>query len=40
MRSNAAQDFKIDDADMGRLKSIERIKDYGESSAFPVFRGN
>ena len=25
--------------DMQRLKSIERIKDYGEASFFPVFGG-
>lgn len=37
MRANAEVDFTISDADMKSLKSIERIKDYGGSSAFPVY---
>ena len=39
MRSNAKLDFVISDADMELLKKIEHIKDYGESSFFPVFGG-
>ena len=39
MRSNAALDFEISAADMEGLKSVERIKDYGEHSRFPVFGG-
>lgn len=38
MRSNAALDFEISAADMRTLKSAERIKDYGKSSVFPVYR--
>lgn len=38
MRSNAALDFEISEADMQTLKA-ERIKDYGKSSVFPVYRG-
>jgi diketogulonate reductase-like aldo/keto reductase len=37
IRSNAAVDFEISAADMETLKQIERIKDYGEASIFPVF---
>jgi len=37
MRSNAAVDFEISDADMNTLKSAEPIKDYGEATTFPVF---
>lgn len=39
MRNNAELDFTISDADMEILKNIERIKDYGEHSFFPVFGG-
>ncbi|OOY18719.1 2,5-diketo-D-gluconic acid reductase [Thioclava sp. DLFJ5-1] len=39
MRSNAALDFEISDADMEALKSVEEIKDYGEASMFPVYGG-
>ena len=39
MRSNAELDFVISDEDMELLKNIEHIKDYGESSFFPVFGG-
>lgn len=39
MKSNADVDFTITDADMDVLKSMEKIKDYGESSVFPVFGG-
>ena len=39
MKSNADIDFVISDADMEVLKNIETIKDYGDSSFFPVFGG-
>ena len=39
MRDNAAVDFTITGADMQTLRGIERIKNYGESSLFPVFGG-
>lgn len=37
MRSNAAVDFVISDADMATLKSAENGSGYGEASMFPVF---
>lgn len=37
MRSNAAVDFVISDADMALLKVAENGTDYGEASMFPVF---
>lgn len=37
MRSNAEVDFAISDADMDTLKNVERVRDYGESSGFPVY---
>lgn len=40
MRTNAAVDFTISEADMARLKGAEPIRDYGEASRFPVFSGN
>lgn len=39
LRSNVQVDFVISDADMNELKCLERIKDYGESSFFPVYGG-
>lgn len=39
MRDNADVDFRISEADMEALKGAERIKDYGDSSFFPVFGG-
>ncbi len=39
MRDNAQVDFVISDADMEVLKGMERIKDYGEFSVFPVYGG-
>lgn len=39
MRSNADVNFVISDDDMETLKHIEKIKDYGASSVFPVFGG-
>ena len=39
MRSNAEVDFVISDEDMEVLKNVEKIKDYGEASSFPVFGG-
>lgn len=37
MRSNAAVDFEISDADMETLKNAAGDTDYGAASAFPVF---
>lgn len=37
LRSNAAVDFEIDEADMTRLASLTGGIDYGEASTFPVF---
>ena len=39
MRDNAQVDFVIADADMETLMQVERIKDYGEFSIFPVYGG-
>ena len=39
MRANAAVDFEISEADMNVLKHIKHIKNYGDSSFFPVFGG-
>lgn len=39
MRDNAKVDFVISEADMETLKQMERIKDYGEFSGFPVYGG-
>ena len=39
MQANAAVDFEISSADMETLKRIDKIKDYGEYSFFPVFSG-
>lgn len=39
MRSNTQVDFVISDEDMEQLKKLEKIKDYGESSFFPVYGG-
>ena len=39
MKENAAVDFVISDEDMEILKHLEKIKDYGEHSFFPVFGG-
>ena len=39
MKSNGELAFEISDEDMSVLKNIERIKDYGASSFFPVFGG-
>src|SRR5215469_7347100 len=39
MKSNAEVDFVISEEDMEFLKNMEQIKDYGEHSKFPVFRG-
>lgn len=37
MQNNADVSFTISDEDMEALKGIERIRDYGDASAFPVF---
>ena len=39
MRDNAKVDFVIAEEDMEKLKSMDRIKDYGQFSFFPVFSG-
>ncbi|MBE3000444.1 aldo/keto reductase [Nocardiopsis sp. HNM0947] len=39
MRTNAQVDFQISEADMDVLRNMERLRDYGEHSAFPVFSG-
>ena len=39
MIDNADVNFKISEEDMEVLKHVEKIKDYGESSFFPVFGG-
>ncbi|RRF90563.1 MAG: aldo/keto reductase [Coriobacteriaceae bacterium] len=39
MRSNADVDFQISAEDMETLKHVEKIKDYGDSSFFPVYGG-
>ncbi|WP_321448166.1 aldo/keto reductase [uncultured Cohaesibacter sp.] len=39
MKSNADVNFEISADDMETLKNIERIKDYGDASMFPVFGG-
>ena len=39
MKENADMDFVISDEDMDILKNLDHIKDYGESSFFPVFGG-
>ncbi len=39
MSSNAQVDFVISDEDMDQLKKLEKIKDYGQSSFFPVYGG-
>lgn len=39
MRNNADLGFVISAEDMEILKNMERIKDYGESSGFPVYGG-
>ena len=39
MKMNAEIDFVISEEDMEKLKHIEQIQDYGDSSFFPVFGG-
>lgn len=39
IEDNAKLDFEIDDKDMEILNNIEQIKNYGESSIFPVYGG-
>lgn len=39
MKDDADLDFTISAADMETLKNLEHIKDYGDSSAFPVYGG-
>jgi hypothetical protein len=39
MKSNASVHFVISGEDMGMLKNLPRIEDYGEASVMPVFGG-
>ena len=39
MKANSELDFTISEEDMELLKNVEKIKDYGNSSFFPVFGG-
>jgi diketogulonate reductase-like aldo/keto reductase len=39
MKINADVDFVISESDMERLKGMERIRDYGDASIFPVYGG-
>lgn len=39
MKANAGVDFMISDSDMDTLMNMEKIRDYGEYSRFPVFGG-
>ena len=39
MKANADVDFTISDEDMEILKHVDKIKDYGKHSIFPVFGG-
>lgn len=39
MKTNAMLDFSLTNEDMAQLKQLEKIKDYGEASLFPVFGG-
>lgn len=39
IKANADVDFSISDEDMKMLENVEKIKDYGEYSFFPVFSG-
>lgn len=39
MKANAEVDFTISDEDMSTLMNMEKIRDYGEYSRFPVFGG-
>jgi len=39
MKSNAEVDFVISEEDMEFLKNVEKIKDYGDASIFPVYGG-
>jgi diketogulonate reductase-like aldo/keto reductase len=39
MKNNADLDFVISEEDMELLKHMERIKDYGDASIFPVYGG-
>jgi len=40
MANNAEVDFTIAEADMGVLKNLQQIKDYGDYSIFPVYAVN
>ncbi len=38
MSNNADVNFQISEADMDKLKSMQKISDYGEAGVFPVFQ--
>ncbi len=38
MKNNADVDFEISNEDMTALKGMEKIKDYGDASKFPVYQ--
>lgn len=40
MKNNAEVDFEISQEDMDKLKGMEKIKDYGDASVFPVYGGS
>jgi len=40
MKNNADVDFVISEEDMNVLKNVEKIKDYGSASMFPVYGGS
>ncbi len=40
MKSNSEVDFVISEEDMDLLRNMERIRDYGEASVFPVYGGS
>ncbi len=37
MRANADVNFEISGQDMGLLKNLDQIKDYGEASMFRIY---
>lgn len=39
MENNTQMDFEISGEDMETLKGADKIKNYGDFSAFPVFGG-
>lgn len=39
MADNTAVDFELSQTDMGKIKHMDPIRDYGKFSIFPVFSG-